>query len=231
MQDRQALFAERLESFSPAPWEMIPDFGLYMDQVVTFVERQCQSLFMEGERVFTPAMVNNYVKFGLVDRPVDKKYGRDQLAQVMMICVLKQAASTDAMKALLKPPEGQTLQQHYENFCQTERAIFSALAEALPLPSPMVCAVQGAAYLFLCNALLAKRPEPKPDPRHAPKPAEKPTDKSPAPQAELPASAPASTADASPAQAAAPATGDAAEASAPPQAIPPATSAAEGLAK
>ena len=171
MEDRQALFASRLESFSPVSWELIPDFGLYMDQVVTFVERQCKNLFMEGERVFTPAMVNNYVKFGLVNRPVDKKYGRDQLAQLLMICILKQAASADGMKILLKPPEGINLQTHYEAFCQTEKAIFTALGEALPFPSPMTCAVQGAAYLFLCNALLAKPPEPnlKTDSRHAPK--------------------------------------------------------------
>ena len=174
MEDRQALFASRLESFSPAPWEMIPDLGLYMDQVITFVERQCKTLFMEGERVFTPAMVNNYVKFGLVDRPVDKKYGREQLAQLLMICVFKQSVTTDGMKALLKPPEGMPLQAHYERFCQTEKEIFSALGDALPYPSPMVCAVQGAAYLFLCNALLAKkpappaRPETKPDLRAKP---------------------------------------------------------------
>ncbi|MCE5342170.1 MAG: DUF1836 domain-containing protein [Eubacteriales bacterium] len=165
MQDRQSEFAVRLESFSPAPWEMIPDFGLYMDQVVTFVERQCRNLFIEGERVFTPAMVNNYVKFGLVDRPNGKKYGREQLAQLLMICVLKQSASADGMKALLKPPEGTTLQAHYESFCKTEREVLGALSEALPLPSAMTCAVQGAAYLFLCNALLFKKSQPTP--RHA----------------------------------------------------------------
>ena len=176
MEDRQALFAARLESFSPVSWNLIPDFGLYMDQVITFVERQCKNLFMEGERVFTPAMVNNYVKFGLVSRPVDKKYGREQLAQLLMICVLKQAVSTDGLKALLKPLDGSSLQAQYERFCQTEKEIFSALGEALPYPSPMTCAVQGSAYLFLCNALLAKRPEipnkqeAKPDPKAEPKP-------------------------------------------------------------
>lgn len=173
MEDRQALFASRLSSFAPIPWELIPDFGLYMDQVVTFVERQCKTLFMEGERVFTPAMVNNYVKFGLVSRPVDKKYGREQLAQLMMICVLKQSASADGMKALLTPPEGVPMQAHYEAFCQTEKTVFAALCEALPFPSPMACAVQGAAYLFLCNALLTRQPEPKPDPKPEPKAAPK----------------------------------------------------------
>lgn len=185
MEDRQALFATRLETFSPIPWELIPDFGLYMDQVITFVERQCKNLFMEGERVFTPAMVNNYVKFGLVNRPVDKKYGREQLAQLLMICVLKQAVSTDGMKALLKPLDGTSLQSQYESFCQTEKEIFSALGEALPYPSPMVCAVQGSAYLFLCNALLAKKPDlpvkpeskadTKVDAKHPPKHADQPS--------------------------------------------------------
>lgn len=170
MEERQAAFRARLTAFSPAPWELIPDFGLYMDQVVTFVERQCRALFMEGERVFTPAMVNNYVKFGLVDRPVDKKYGREQLAQLMMICVLKQSASAEGMKTLLSPPEGVSMQAHYEAFCAVEKAVFQALADALPLPSPTACAVQGAAYLFLCNALLAKKSEPPPEPKPEPKP-------------------------------------------------------------
>ncbi|MDD3212934.1 MAG: DUF1836 domain-containing protein [Eubacteriales bacterium] len=156
MQERQAAFAARLENFSPVPWEMIPDFGLYMDQVVTFVERQCRGLFMENDRVFTPAMVNNYVKFGLVDRPDGKKYGRGQLAQLMMICVLKQASSTDGLKLLMRPPEGVTLQAHYEAFCETEKAVFGAMSRAMPFPSPMSCAVQGAAYQLLCNVLLAK---------------------------------------------------------------------------
>lgn len=170
MEDRQQIFADRLETFAPVPWELIPDFGLYMDQVVTFVEKQCRTLFVEGERVFTPAMVNNYVKFGLVGRPNGKKYGREQLAQLLMICVLKQAASTDGLKALLRPAEGQTLKEHYELFCQTEKETFTALGNALPLPSPMICAMRGAAYQFLCNALLAKAPQPMPDPRHAPRP-------------------------------------------------------------
>jgi hypothetical protein len=173
MEDRQSLFAKRLGAFTPAPWALIPDFGLYMDQVVTFVERQCKTLFMEGERVFTPAMVNNYVKFGLVSRPIDKKYGREQLAQLMMICVLKQATSTDGMKALLTPPEGISMQAHYEAFCQTEKLVFESLCIALPYPTAMTCAVQGAAYLFLCNALLAdcpnRRPSPNPSLHRSPK--------------------------------------------------------------
>ena len=151
MTENQQQFAARLKAFAPIAWDLIPDLGLYMDQVITFVERQCKGLFID--RVFTPSMVNNYVKIGLVDRPVAKKYGREQLAQLLMIGVLKQSISTENMKTLVQPPEKGAMQAHYEAFCQTECAVFSALAEALPLPM-MDSAVRGAAYLLLCNTLL-----------------------------------------------------------------------------
>ena len=167
--------------FSPPTWDALPDLGLYMDQVITYLDQKCRPLYPDAAPFITPAMVNNYVKFGLVSRPVDKKYGREQLAQLMMICVLKQSASADGMKALLTPPEGVPMQAHYEAFCQTEELVFESLCSALPYPNAMTCAVQGAAYLFLCNALLARLPEPKAEPepkpspkpegRHAPKPA------------------------------------------------------------
>ncbi|MDD3409897.1 MAG: DUF1836 domain-containing protein [Eubacteriales bacterium] len=166
MEARKQQFAKRLEDFAPVAWDQIPDLGLYMDQVITFLERQCKSLFSEGERIFTPSMVNNYVKFGLVDRPVGKKYGREQLAQLLMICTLKQAASSDGMKLLLTVPQGESMQQHYERFCRTQREVFAALSASIPTTPPMACAIQGAAYRFLCNAVLVREEEKK-DKAHA----------------------------------------------------------------
>lgn len=153
MTEKQREFAARLKGFQPVPWNLIPDLGLYMDQVITFVERQCKGLFMDGDRIFTPSMVNNYVKIGLIGRPEAKKYSQGQLAQLLMICILKQSISAENMKILVQPPENRTLQEHYGSFCQTELAVFSALADSLPLPMAD-CAVQGAAYLLLCSTLL-----------------------------------------------------------------------------
>jgi hypothetical protein len=165
MTEKQLQFAARLKGFQPVPWELIPDLGLYMDQVITFVERQCRELFMAGDRIFTPSMINNYVKIGLVDRPVAKKYGREQLAQLLMVCVLKQSISTENMKTLVQPQEGLSMQAHYEDFCQTQRTVFASLGDTPPLPL-MTCAVQGAAYLLLCNSLLynPQPPKGKPEP-------------------------------------------------------------------
>ena len=153
-QEPQAEFAARLGEYTPLPWEQIPDLGLYMDQVITFVQRQCGALYAPSERVFTPAMVNNYVKHGLVSRPDGKKYGREQLAQLLMICVLKQAASAEGMKRLLAPETGEDMRTLYAHFCATQTEVFHAMASESPLPSAMTCAVRNAAYHFLCNAIL-----------------------------------------------------------------------------
>lgn len=161
---RLADFARSLGGYQPIPWEQIPDLGLYMDQVVTFLERQCKGLYSDGERIFTPAMVNNYVKLGLVDRPAGKKYGREQLAQLLMICVLKQAASADGMKLLLKTDD---LAGLYAHFSETQRQVLAQLTGETPLPSPMSCAVHCAAYRFLCNAALTTQSQPVPEAKEA----------------------------------------------------------------
>ena len=80
MQDRQALFAERLESFSPVAWEMIPDFGLYMDQVVTLLSGYLDYMppELKEEQVIAPAAINNYVRKKIMPEPVKKRPGRNR---------------------------------------------------------------------------------------------------------------------------------------------------------
>ena len=52
-------------------WETLPDIGLYMDQVITLMERSFGRSLPKGE--ITKSMVNNYVKVELIPRPVGKK--------------------------------------------------------------------------------------------------------------------------------------------------------------
>ena len=80
-------------------WEALPDFGLYMDQVLLLMERALHGVLPKGE--LTKSMVNKYVKVGLIPRPAGKKYEREHLAMLLMICILKQALSMDEIAALL----------------------------------------------------------------------------------------------------------------------------------
>ena len=76
-------------NFRLSRWEEIPDFGLYLDQVLTFVRKNLPDLDGQGEKLFTSAMVNNYVKMGAISAPVKKKYSREQLALLIVIGLLK----------------------------------------------------------------------------------------------------------------------------------------------
>lgn len=91
---------EQLCSQRPVPWDQLPDFSLYMDQVLSYMERQF--IRFDGEDALTAAMVNNYTKGGLVPRADGKKYGREHLAYLTAVGILKHVLSTRDMDLLIR---------------------------------------------------------------------------------------------------------------------------------
>lgn len=81
---------DELESFRMPDWDSLPDIDLYMDQVITYLEKQL-SIFVrsEDEKFVTPAMINNYVKNEIIPRPLQKKYTRAHIALLMAVLNLK----------------------------------------------------------------------------------------------------------------------------------------------
>jgi len=87
----------------PVDWDSLPDIPLYMDQVVSYLSRQLIG-FGRGD-VLTPAMVNNYIKDGLVPRAQGKRYGKEHLVYLTLVAAVKQVLSVRDMKALLEGVE------------------------------------------------------------------------------------------------------------------------------
>ena len=116
MDDLMAL-RESLRSQRPVPWDQLPDFALYMDQVLSYMDRQV--IRFDKDDGLTAAMVNNYTKSGLVPRAAGKRYGREHLAYLTAICVLKHVMSTRDMDLLLNEElqGGRTVAQGYGDFC------------------------------------------------------------------------------------------------------------------
>ncbi len=77
----------RLEGERPVNWEQLPDISLYMDQLISFMPRQLIR-FDESDGL-TSAMVNNYIKDGLVPRAEGKRYGPTHLGYLTAVCALK----------------------------------------------------------------------------------------------------------------------------------------------
>ena len=90
----------RLREHRPVDWDQLPDFSLYMDQVLSYMDRQI--IHFDGDDGLTAAMVNNYTKSGLAPRAEGKKYGREHLAYFTAICVLKRVMSTRDMDLLIR---------------------------------------------------------------------------------------------------------------------------------
>ena len=121
-------WAEAAGRYELAGWERLPELELYMDQVITFMNRQLEPFATEGERLLTPSMINNYVKDGVLPRPEKKKYNRDHIAMLLMICTLKSVLSLPEIDALVHGlTEGRAVCDQYPEFA---RAHDQALREA-----------------------------------------------------------------------------------------------------
>ncbi len=114
--DELVQLMERLRTQRPVSWEQLPDFPLYMDQVLSYMDRQV--LRFEDDDGLTAAMVNNYTKGGLVPRAEGKKYNQEHLAYLTVICILKRVMSAKDMAVTLDAQLQQqpSVQEGYEHF-------------------------------------------------------------------------------------------------------------------
>ncbi len=122
---------EALRGYQPMKWNGMPDLELYMDQVITYLKRQL-SLFQDTSdlSLVTPSIINNYVKDGIVPRPVNKRYAREQLSALTMACILKRVLPMQRVGQLIMPGDV-SAEAHYETFCRNLTAVLEAEAAHL----------------------------------------------------------------------------------------------------
>lgn len=88
---RQHIIDEILAYRCPR-YEQLPEIPLYSEQAVEILKHYTTPFqTCEEEPIITAAMINNYVKQHLIPPPEKKRYGREQLARLYCICLLKQA--------------------------------------------------------------------------------------------------------------------------------------------
>ncbi len=92
-----------LNNFELQNYEKLPDIDLYMDQVVTYLEKQLKILATSSlDKQITSSMINNYVKGEVISAPVSKKYNREHLSLIEEICILKQVLSIAEIKEIIQ---------------------------------------------------------------------------------------------------------------------------------
>ena len=92
-----------LERYRLPEWDAIPDFGLYMEQVVQLIGQYLCYLppELEQPQPITAAAINNYVRTHVLPEPKKKKYYRVHIAELIMICTLKQTLQISMLQSLL----------------------------------------------------------------------------------------------------------------------------------
>lgn len=123
---------DSINEYTPASWDRLPELELYMDQVITFMNRQLEPFNTDGERLLTPSMINNYVKDEVLPRPEKKKYSRSHLAMLFMICTLKSVLSLPEISALLSGlTEGCDIHEQYPAFVKAHGDAMKEISERL----------------------------------------------------------------------------------------------------
>lgn len=83
---------DSFKNYSLPTWEQLPDIELYMDQVISLLDKYLKIYYeaIGTEKTITQSMINNYVKLGTIPPPIKKRYSKIHLAYLLVVCTLKQ---------------------------------------------------------------------------------------------------------------------------------------------
>lgn len=95
----KSLVRESVRGFSLPRYCEIPDVGLYLEQTAKYIADLLAPL---AGVTITPSMISNYVKRGLISSPVKKQYGREQIAYLIFIAVVKNVLSMDDIHLVVR---------------------------------------------------------------------------------------------------------------------------------
>lgn len=99
----------KLKSIDYVKTEDIPNIGLYMDQVTTFMEEELKACKRyEEDKILTKTMINNYAKNNLLPAPERKKYSKQHILTLLFIYYFKNILSINDIHTILDP-----LTEHY----------------------------------------------------------------------------------------------------------------------
>ena len=125
----QSKMAADIAPFRLPRYAQIPDIGLYLEQVVRYVNAYLAPL---GEPELSPSMVSNYVKQRLIPAPQKKVYTAEQLARLMFIAAVKPVVPLEGLRLMFGIQErSYALCTAYDYFCdEFENMLFAAFGVA-----------------------------------------------------------------------------------------------------
>ncbi len=137
---------ETLKRFTLPEYREIPDVGLYLDQVVKYINSFLQDF---PQMQVTGSMLSNYVKMKLIPKAVRKTYSRDQICMMFFVVLAKRSLSIEQAGRALSLLNEQTEPEIYYRRFRTE--ISERLGEVTegtkkeePDTDPLLAGITGA---------------------------------------------------------------------------------------
>ena len=162
---KMLVWLNEIQQYRLPRWEELPDIELYMDQVITLIERYLTPLVGEHDsKVITPAMINNYVKLNIMPKPIKKRYERTHLAYLIVITILKQVILiTEVKEGIFLQSKLCSIPEAYNIFCDMQEKALSEMAEiytsayAQKQPQPFERVALDSMGLYMaCTSLAGK---------------------------------------------------------------------------
>ncbi|MDO4443074.1 MAG: DUF1836 domain-containing protein [Slackia sp.] len=123
-----AAFVRFVRTLHLPRYDELPDIELYMDQMLTYIDDRLRPLLPADEKLLTSSMVNNYVKQKLIPTPSHKRYGREHVALLIFICLMKRTASMADIQRLFAIQETTySTRRAYDFFCTAAEESLRAL--------------------------------------------------------------------------------------------------------
>ena len=105
-----------IETFSMPRYHEIPNVGLYLKQVVKYINDCLNPYF---RITVTETMLSNYVKMHMVPNPVKKQYSRDSIAMLIFITLAKSVLPLEDIQYMLKLQGSRyEVSVAYDYFCE-----------------------------------------------------------------------------------------------------------------
>lgn len=118
---------QEMVPFHMLRWEELPNIELYVDQVICLIDNTLEKYISKEKKghILTKTMINNYVKNDIIKPSTNKRYNKEHMANLFMICILKQVYSMNEIARLLQLLiKTDAMPKAYNCFCEElEKAI------------------------------------------------------------------------------------------------------------
>jgi len=147
---------DKVINFRMPRYNELPNIGLYIDQVLAYMDEIFSELgITQDNKLLTSSMVNNYVKQGVVPPTIKKRYYREHLAYLVIVCMAKQVFTIEETAKMIKIQKSvYDIETAYDYICVEMEKILEAVFTEQPLPQDSSKTMKPQRY-FVRNTLIS----------------------------------------------------------------------------